>query len=193
MDINRLNELRMLEEIAENNNSSQRDFSRKLNISLGLVNTFIKRLANKGYCKIKTIPKKRVQYILTPKGAAEKTKLTYEYILYSYTFYRNIQNKILDLFIKLENAKVKNVVFWGAGEIAEIAYLLLNETAIQLVGMIDENNEGKTFKGIKISDPEQLKNLNFDRIIFTAMPDKVGMSKTEPISIYSSKVCYLDS
>ena len=66
--------LKLLEEIDNDRTPTQRDLSKKLNISLGLVNLFIKRLGKKGYFKIKTIPKNRVKYILTPKGAAEKTE-----------------------------------------------------------------------------------------------------------------------
>ncbi|MCP3875777.1 MAG: winged helix-turn-helix transcriptional regulator [Desulfobacteraceae bacterium] len=191
MDINKLNQLRLLEEIEGNNNSSQRDFSNRLNISLGLVNAFIKRLVNKGYCKVTSIPKKRVKYILTPKGAAEKTKLTYEYILYSYNFYKAAQDKILDLFNELEASNVKTVVFWGTGELAEIAYLLLNETSIKLVGMIDADHKGDMFKGINILHPEQLENLDFDKVIFTAMPDKINLSTPISDSIPNKKFCYL--
>ena len=79
--------LRILEEIEKDNSQSQRELARKLDISLGLVNSFVKRLAQKGYFKITTIPKNRAKYILTPKGFAEKTRLTYEFIQYSFHFY----------------------------------------------------------------------------------------------------------
>ena len=78
--------LKILEEIENDHTPSQRDLSKKLNISLGLVNSFVKRLVQKGYLKITTIPKNRVKYILTPKGAAEKTRLTYQYIQHSLAF-----------------------------------------------------------------------------------------------------------
>ncbi|MBW2133565.1 MAG: winged helix-turn-helix transcriptional regulator [Deltaproteobacteria bacterium] len=76
MDHRDLRTLKLLEEIEHNHAPSQRDLAKKLNISLGLVNAFVKRLAHKGYFKISTIPKNRVMYILTPKGMAEKTRLT---------------------------------------------------------------------------------------------------------------------
>ena len=56
-----LNILRLMREIDRDGNSSQRELSRRLNISLGLVNTFLKRLIKKGYFKVKTMPRNRVR------------------------------------------------------------------------------------------------------------------------------------
>ncbi|MBU4208797.1 MAG: winged helix-turn-helix transcriptional regulator, partial [Proteobacteria bacterium] len=88
MDHNDIRTLKLLEEIEENHVQSQRELAKKLDISLGLVNSFIKRLAHKGFFKITTIPKNRVKYILTPEGVVEKTRLTYKYIQHSYRFYK---------------------------------------------------------------------------------------------------------
>jgi len=85
MDHKDIRTLKLLEEIEENHVQSQRELAKKLNISLGLVNSFIKRLAHKGFFKITTIPKNRVKYILTPEGAVEKTRLAYKYIQHSYS------------------------------------------------------------------------------------------------------------
>jgi len=75
MDPQDLRSLQILEEIGNTHSPSQRYLARKLNISLGLANSFIKRLAKKGYVKITTIPRNRVKYMLTPQGFAEKVDL----------------------------------------------------------------------------------------------------------------------
>ncbi|MBW2023016.1 MAG: winged helix-turn-helix transcriptional regulator, partial [Deltaproteobacteria bacterium] len=78
MDNEDIHILRLMGEIERNGSFSQRELARRLNISLGLVNRFIKRLVNKGYFKVKTLPRNRVKYFLTPKGLARKSKLTIE-------------------------------------------------------------------------------------------------------------------
>ena len=98
MDNQDIRTLKILEEIDNDHSTTQRDLSKKLNISLGLVNSFVKRLAHKGYFKITTIPKNRVKYILTPKGVAEKARLTYQYIQYSFEFYKEAREKLRKLF-----------------------------------------------------------------------------------------------
>lgn len=169
MDYKDIRKLRILEEIDNFRTPSQRDLAHKLNISLGLVNAFVKRLAHMGYFKISTIPKNRVKYILTPKGAAEKTRLTYEYIQFSFQFYRKARALIKKLFLELEDQGRKRVVFYGASELAEIAFISLQETTIRLVGVVDNIKIGQKFLGFKIQDPNVLSDIFFDRIIITTM------------------------
>lgn len=59
--------------------NTQRDLSRHLDLSLGQTNMLIRRLVAKGYIRITQINKKKVQYLLTPKGMAEKIQKTVKY------------------------------------------------------------------------------------------------------------------
>jgi len=172
MDRKDIRTLQILEEIDNDHTPSQRDLSRKLNISLGLVNSFVKRLTNKGYFKINNIPKNRVKYILTPKGAAEKTRLTYQYIQYSFEFYRNARYKLHKLFKHLMAQGVRRVVFYGTGDFAEIAFISLQETSIQMLAIVDDNNIGEKFLGSVVKDPDNLYSLFFDRVLITSMISK---------------------
>ena len=74
MDPKDLRTLKILEKVDNDSVPSQRDLARDLNISLGLVNSFIKRLVKKGYFKARHVPRNRIRYFLTPKGAAEKSR-----------------------------------------------------------------------------------------------------------------------
>jgi DNA-binding MarR family transcriptional regulator len=172
MDHRDIRTLQLLEEIEKNHSPSQRQLSRKLNISLGLVNSFIKRLAQKGYFKITHIPKNRVSYILTPKGAAEKTRLTYKYLQYSYHFYKDARNKLRDLFNDFEQKDIRRIVFYGASDLAEIAYLSLQETPIQLLAVVDDFKIGKRFLRQTVIGPQMLASLDFDRILITAIESR---------------------
>ena len=169
MDTQDIRTLKILEEIGKDYTQSQRDLSSKLNISLGLVNSFIKRLANKGYCKITTVPKNRIKYILTPKGAIEKTRLTYQYFQYSFEFYRMTRSNFREHLKNLVEQGVKRVVFYGVSEVAEIAYISLQETTIEMIAIVDENKTGKLFWGKVVKSPNILESLLFDKIIITFM------------------------
>ncbi len=59
--------------------SSQRGLSRQLNLSLGATNILIRRLVTKGYIRVQQLNKKKVQYLLTPKGFAEKMNKSIKY------------------------------------------------------------------------------------------------------------------
>lgn len=164
--------LKILQEVEREHPPSQRDLARELNISLGLVNSFIKRLAKKGYFKITMIPKNRIKYILTPKGAAEKTRLTYEYIQHSYKLYKDARQKLRDLFLKLERQGVTRLVFYGASDLAEIAYVSLQETQIKLIAVVDDEKIGKKFIKHIVDNPARLSTISFDRIIITTLDSK---------------------
>ena len=167
MDYQDLRTLKLLEEIGKDETPSQRDLSRKLNISLGLVNSFIKRLAQKGYCKVTTIPRNRVRYLLTPKGAAEKTRLTYAYIQSSVSFYRDARHKVQQLFADLTRQQVRSICFYGVSDLAEIAYLSMQETPIQLAAVIDDEKKGQTFLKLIVNGSDRLMELACDRILIT--------------------------
>jgi len=169
MDLKDIRILKILEKAGDEHLPSQRDLARDLNISLGLVNSFVKRLVKKGYFKITHIPKNRVRYILTPQGAAEKTRLTYLYIQHSYQFYKSARQKLRNLFDELESEGQKRIVFYGAGELAEIAYISLQETSIELAAIVDDQKIGKRFVGHIIENPGELENKAFDKILITAV------------------------
>ena len=172
MDHKDIRTLKLLEEIEENHVQSQRELAKKLDISLGLVNSFIKRLAHKGFFKITTIPKNRVKYILTPEGAVEKTRLAYKYIQHSYKFYKDARHKFRKLFQKLEAEGVSKIVFCGASDFAEIAYISLQETSIEMVAVVDMIKAGEQFLGYSVLDPVYLNSLSFDRILITAIESR---------------------
>jgi DNA-binding MarR family transcriptional regulator len=159
--------LKILEQIDRERAPSQRDLARDLNISLGLVNSFFKRLVHKGYLKATTIPRNRLRYIITPKGMLEKSRLTYSYIQFSYQYYRQARQNLQALFCKLEAAGVRRVVFYGATDIAEIASLALQETSIELAAVVDDRHAGQRKLRRVVTDSQSLTGIAFDRIVVT--------------------------
>lgn len=166
-----LHTLRLMGEIDRNGIVSQRELSRRLNISLGLVNTFIKRLVNKGYFKVTTMPRNRVKYFLTPAGLARKSRLTVEYLRYSVDSYKEIKNLLLRKFREMEEKGVRSILFYGAGEVAELAYLYLQLSNLRLAGIIDENKRYKKFFDYRITGLDSLPRMEWDQIMLTRLED----------------------
>ena len=171
MDKEDLHILRLMGEIDRNGNHSQRELSRRMNISLGLVNTFLKRLVSKGYFKVKTMPRNRAKYFLTPEGLARKSRLTAEYLRYSVNFYRDIKHLLLSKYEEMEKSNVRSILFYGAGEVAELAYLYLQLTDIQLVGIIDSQKNGNQFFNLKIEDIDRIQRRDWDMVLLTHLKD----------------------
>lgn len=171
MDKEDLHILRLMGEIDRNGNYTQRELSHRLNLSLGLVNTFLKRLVNKGYFKVSTMPRNRVKYFLTPKGLARKSRLTADYLRYSVNFYRDVKKLLLNKYKEMEKNNVSSVLFYGAGEVAELAYLYLQLTNIGLAGIIDDRENGKNFFGHRIAEPERIQEMDWDMVLLTRLED----------------------
>tara|TARA_Y100001970_G_scaffold260137_1_gene341893 strand:+ start:390 stop:713 length:324 start_codon:yes stop_codon:yes gene_type:complete len=75
----------VLRKIQKNPDSSQRELAEELGFSLGKLNYVLRALQNKGLVKIRNFQKQKdkvkyIQHVLTPKGIAERTKLTVNFM-----------------------------------------------------------------------------------------------------------------
>ena len=160
--------LQILDELSLNDTLTQRDLSGRLGIALGLVNSYLKNLIAKGYITVKAIPPKRYAYYLTPKGFAEKTRLTC-HLLQDYTrIYREARSNLKKVFHELEAKGVRKIVFAGADEVAEIAYIALQDTHLKLVGVLDEEKAGKTFFSRDIKPLSCAADTPYDAVVVTS-------------------------
>lgn len=142
--------LQLLSEISGEEPLSQRELSRRLGIAVGLVNSYLKNLVSKGYVRVKNFPSNRYAYLLTPQGIAEKSRLAYQHLSYFTSLYTVARQDYLDLFRRLEDAGVREVAFCGVDEVAEVAYLSLRETGLELVAVMDDLHRGEVFFGVPI-------------------------------------------
>tara|TARA_B100000530_G_C15785434_1_gene419343 strand:+ start:124 stop:429 length:306 start_codon:yes stop_codon:yes gene_type:complete len=75
----------ILRKIHKKPNFSQRELAEELGFSLGKLNYCLKALQKKGLVKFKNFQKKTnkinyLQYVITPKGIVERTKLTINFM-----------------------------------------------------------------------------------------------------------------
>ena len=82
---NEQDQFEVLRKIQETPESSQRELAEKLGFSLGKLNYCLKALQKKGLVKLQNFQKKTnkisyLQYVITPKGISERTKLTINFM-----------------------------------------------------------------------------------------------------------------
>ena len=77
-------EFNLLRKISKKPESSQRELASKMDVSLGKLNYLLNELKLKGLIKIKNFKKHPNKtgylYLLTPRGIAEKTKITLNFM-----------------------------------------------------------------------------------------------------------------
>jgi DNA-binding MarR family transcriptional regulator len=84
------NEFALMQAVADNPGQTQRAISARIGLSLGMTNILLMRLARKGYIKIRQLDWKRTEYLLTLKGAIEKSRKSYAYTLHTIRLFRQI-------------------------------------------------------------------------------------------------------
>jgi len=71
--------------------------------------------------------------------------------------------------MKLEEEGGDSVIFYGAGELAEIGFISLQETNIRLIAVLDDQQAGGSFLGLTLEDPGAIRKYAFDKVIITDM------------------------
>jgi len=88
----------VMRKIQKQPKTSQRDLAQQLGFSLGKLNYCIKALQQKGLIKIKNFEKNPNKlnyiYVLTPKGIAEKTKLTINFMKQKMKEYDELKKEV---------------------------------------------------------------------------------------------------
>lgn len=135
----------ILDVIDREKDVSQRSIARHLGVALGLANSYLKRCARKGLIKISEAPANRYLYYLTPKGFAEKSRLTAQYLSHSLSFYRKAGDSCLRVFDQCEANGWQRLLLCGVSDLAEIATLRAMERDILIVGIYDPASERTRF------------------------------------------------
>ena len=88
----------VLRKIKNNPKSTQRELAEELGFSLGKLNYCLKALKNKGLIKMKNFGKNPNKinyiYVLTPRGIAEKTNLTLNFMKRKMKEYDELKKEI---------------------------------------------------------------------------------------------------
>src|SRR5467141_3317709 len=128
-------QLEILTAIEEGVPLTQRALAQRLGVALGLTNLYLKRLAGKGFIKIREFPTKpyagkRLRYALG----------------------------------QLSQNGMKRIALCGAGEAAELAYLTLKEFGLEPVGIFAGDGGGQ-FLGLPVLPLSELPTADVDGVV----------------------------
>ena len=143
--------LGLLESVERDGAQSQRKLAAELGIALGLVNAYLKRCVTKGLVKMSEVPTRRYAYYLTPKGFAEKSRLTVDYLSSSFEFFRRARAECSDAFRAANARGWQRVALLGVSDLAEIATICAHETDITIVAVVDPQSKQKEFIGVAVA------------------------------------------
>ena len=89
----------ILRKIQKKPNTSQRELAEELGFSLGKLNYCLKSLQTKGLVKLENFKKQQnkisyLQYVITPKGISQRTKLTINFMKRKMKEYDELKNEL---------------------------------------------------------------------------------------------------
>jgi DNA-binding MarR family transcriptional regulator len=175
MDRHEARDLEILTAIGEGRPLSQRALAERLGIALGLVNLYVRRLSRKGYVKItefssKPAARKRLRYLLTPKGVAAKTRLTWDHMAYSLKLYRRARETLRDALGLLPENRLKRIALYGTGEAAELAYLTLRDFGLDPVALYAREAGGR-FLGFTVQPARDAAADDVEAVVVATFED----------------------
>ena len=136
--LKKIKKINFLSELEKNQIVSQNVISKKIFVSLGMVNALLKKAISKGFVKAKSAPYKRYIYYLTKQGFTEKSNLVREYLEDSLSFFKKTKLLYSEIFKKIKNKKIYII---GEGDLVDVSRLAAIETNVSIAGHLIIKNK----------------------------------------------------
>jgi DNA-binding MarR family transcriptional regulator len=107
--------------------ANQRDLSRQMELSLGMTNMLIRRMLSKGYIRIKQLNKNKVEYLLTPKGFAEKMQKSVNYTMKTINSIGLIKRRLSEVLSAAWQEGHRKFYILGDSDLAGLIEIVLKE------------------------------------------------------------------
>ena len=182
-----IRDLRLLEELEKNPIISQRELSHKFGIALGLTNACLKRMARKGWVRIRGFDHRRIGYYLTPKGFVEKSRLTFHLVSGIVQHYSELKKIISQRLLEMQRNGLHRVVFYGVSDEMEVAYVTLQGVNLKLVGIVEDDEKvvPEIIFGFEIEPVSRVQELKPDCILITSLTEN-GQKRERVKKIYGA-------
>ena len=152
---------------------TQRELAFLIQGSVSMVNQYLDTCEQKGYITKDYLSKKNVVYSITTKGKERKRVLNIRYLSEIQRRYK-VAKKDTTLFLeKIAEKGFKSIIFYGAGEVAEILLQTINDDnsiPINIIGVIDDdiNKQGGLIVNYKIQDLNTVIKKEHDAILIAS-------------------------
>ena len=156
----------ILQSIENGEQISQRQLSSQLGINVASINFALKKLTKRGFVKMLGVNPRRMQYILTPKGIAEKTQLAYKFFDRNFHFYKAVRKDVEDKIGSIQFNDKKRVALYGVTDLMELAYLVIQDKELELVAIVDDEMKIRIF-GYHVIGTEEISNYSPHFLLLT--------------------------
>lgn len=162
-------QLAILDAIARDRRVSQRALAERVGISVGLVNSCLQKLIADGHVRVADRRVRPYAYRLTPAGHERRRHLRFEHYQSVLGSYQAVERRIHERLAELRGKGVRRVLFYGAGEVMELAAEAAAELGLEVDAALDddESKHGTERYGLPVRPPTALHRLNPDAVVIT--------------------------
>lgn len=160
--------LQVLEALDGAGHVSQRAIAANVGMAASRVNRIIHDLVQAGSVAVSDPTLRPYAYRLTPRGRAYMQELSYDHYASVVGRFRQVEARIRTRLAELRNLGAEKVVFYGAGEVMEVAYLLAQRLGLRVVGVVDDDpSKHSTERRIVVGPPASISQLAPDAVVIT--------------------------
>jgi DNA-binding MarR family transcriptional regulator len=191
----------VLQAIASGERLTQRAIAHRLGVALGLTNVVIARLIERRCIEMSRSGRRDVRYLVTAAGERELAQARRHSLQHAVQRYTEAREQIHAALSSVSAAcersgAGKHVVFYGASDLAEIAYASLQRTDLTLVGVVDEQRRGALFGFTIVGSAHlsgaTLSGIPYSHVVVTTVenPHDVAV-RLAALAVPEERICWL--
>jgi DNA-binding MarR family transcriptional regulator len=166
-------EYMILDMIEKNSRVTQREISKEIGIALSMVNDHLDQFEKNKLIKRVKHSTKNVEYLITKKGTERRKLLNIWYLKSSQGIYLQAKENITKFLNQIIAKGFKQILLYGAGEVAEIILSVLNDDnqlPLEVLAVIDDdkNKSGNVLVNVPIITKDQIKAFDHDGILISS-------------------------
>jgi DNA-binding MarR family transcriptional regulator len=166
-------EYMILDMIEKNSRVTQREISKEIGIALSMVNDHLDQFEKERLVKRVKHSTKHVEYLITKKGTERRKLLNIWYLKSSQGIYLQAKENITKFLNQIIDKGFKQILLYGAGEVAEIILSVLNDDnklPLEVLAVIDDDitKIGDVLVNVPIIIKEQIKAFDHDGILISS-------------------------
>lgn len=187
-------ELVLLNAISDNPNATQREIAEEADVSATMINKYLDKYEALGLIKKDYASSKTIKYCITKSGVERRKLLSIQFLESSLDVYNNAKNQCSNFLKDIVKLHYNNILFYGAGEVAEIMVYVINNTTdlnINVLAIIDDDETkiGTNLVNIPIISNKDIAKYDYDGILVSSYShSKAIIKKLEELNIDKSKI-----
>jgi predicted transcriptional regulator len=167
----RLNQFNILHQIASDTFITQAELARRCDLSVAMVNNYMKELCDGGLLEYHRKSCKSVSYHLTAAGKERVEIIRCDLLREMAHLFEGGKKMLWDRIMRQAPASLCRVVLFGQGNLAELVFHALESAGVQVVGVCDDDPSqiGKEWCGREISSPSQIRYMAPDAVVIAVL------------------------